>query len=923
MVGITDEPQRITIKTIKKSYVERHAMNLILKFGDTDQQPTEETPLSSLNKYKDNLVVVRAVEVSAASEHDLSAASLIQPSSSAPLGQEPFGHNTPATNGMKQINRHERAHQALNVMEESGDDPQAHIDDSGDAEELNDRKYQLPSPAVKKERSLSPKFEPAVSRQPSQASDSDMNDPQDSSGNVGKERHMSLQQLMKSPLPETLERGVQEAVQLLEKLKLALRKQSAEKNIADADNWTTSITNLQEQAVRTRTVVGVVGNTGAGKSSVINAMLDEERLVPTNCMRACTAVVTELSWNDDDDENKKYRAAIEFIKPEDWERELKVLFNDLLDQNGQVSRDCANPDSDAGVAYAKIKAVYPQMTKEDIARSSVAKLMKFPIVAEVLGTTIKIEKAEPEGFYRKLQTYVDSKEKIIKKDKGTGTGKDKEKKEPRKTEYWPLIKVVRIFVRSPALATGAVIVDLPGVQDSNAARAAVAAGYMKQCTGLWIVAPITRAVDDKSAKNLLGDTFKRQLKYDGTYSAVTFICSKTDDISITEATDSLGLEDRMSELFSQEDSIEQTIKELEKRLVALKDEKEVFSEMFDDQDELLAVWERLSNKLGDGEKVFRPLQKKRKSNLATDKPRKRRASSDDDFLADTDSDRSNLSGSDSEKEDETEDQEEERQPLTEEDIATEINQIRVFKKKARSSKAELEDKIRQVRKEITAAKFEHNEVQAKMNTICISGRNDYSRRAIQFDFAAGVEELDQENAIEEDEENFNPDDEKRDYEQVARDLPVFCVSSRAYQKLSGRLKKDSAVPGFTTLDQTEIPALQAHCKKLTEAGRSSSCRRFLNNLNQLLTSISLWASDDGSGATLTDQQKVREVLFLKKKLAELEKVSTDVSSLLSELVPGLSWIPGFYSIDGSKMACAFDLGRAVQIRTSTRMANDT
>lgn len=45
----------------------------------------------------------------------------------------------------------------------------------------------------------------------------------------------------------------------------------------------------------------------------------------------------------------------------------------------------------------------------------------------------------------------------------------------------------------------------------DAARAAVAEGYMKQCTGLWIVAPINRAVDDKAAKSLLGESFKVSL----------------------------------------------------------------------------------------------------------------------------------------------------------------------------------------------------------------------------------------------------------------------------------------------------------------------------------------------------------------------------------------------------------------------------
>jgi hypothetical protein len=96
---------------------------------------------------------------------------------------------------------------------------------------------------------------------------------------------------------------------------------------------------LLSHKVDTPTIIGVVGNTGAGKSSVINAMLEEERLVPTNCMRACTAVVSEISWNSSEDENSKYRADIEFIQAADWEKDLRISLTELIDGNGQVWND--------------------------------------------------------------------------------------------------------------------------------------------------------------------------------------------------------------------------------------------------------------------------------------------------------------------------------------------------------------------------------------------------------------------------------------------------------------------------------------------------------------------------------------------------------------------------------------------------------
>ncbi|KAK4507357.1 hypothetical protein PRZ48_001092 [Zasmidium cellare] len=686
-------------------------------------------------------------------------------------------------------------------------------------------------------------------------------------------RGQKLQQLGAETIPERLEAGVAAGLEVLASVQQKLQQLGEH---PDAINWNEQIEKVRKDASRTRTVVGVVGNTGAGKSSVINAMLEEERLVPTNCMRACTAVVTELSYNESTNPNMKYRAVIEFIQPEDWEKELHVLFKDMFEESGALSKDISNAESDAGIAYAKVRAVYHKHTREMLANTSVASLMNQKHVKNVLGRVRTIREGDPKQFYKHLQQYVDSKEKGTEKLDKNGNINHNAKRE---FELWPLIKVVKIYTKADALSTGACIVDLPGVHDSNAARAAVATSYLKECTGLWIVAPINRAVDDKAAKTLLGDTFKRQLKFDGSYSAISFICSKTDDISRMEASDSLNLGDELDDKLVE---VETRRKELNAELKDKKGKKSDYEETIDQVEEQLEEWEALSDQMGQGKTVYPPTQKKRKrrSSSTGANKRRRRARVDD-------SDDESNDGSPEAQDDETPD--ETQEPLTEQAIEDKLEELKQMKKDARREKNMLTTQIDELKELLEGNADEIDEINAQQNALCIAGRNKYSRGAIQQDFAAGIRELDQETAQDEDPDNFNPEEDIRDYDAVAKSLPVFCVSSRAFQKLQGRMKKDNDVPGFRNIDETEIPQLQAHCKKLTEKGRQATCRRFLNNLQSLLTSMGLWASDDGSGIKLTAAQRDVEKAFLQRELKKLEAaLEKTVNNTLEDAVASLN-----------------------------------
>lgn len=262
---------------------------------------------------------------------------------------------------------------------------------------------------------------------------------------------------------------------------------------------------------------------------------------------------------------------------------------------------------------------------------------------------------------------------------------------------------------------------------------------MKACTGLWITAAIQRAVDDRTAKKLLGDSFKRQLKYDGQYSAVTLICTKTDDLLESEVSRSLDLDSEVGEGRKQIDGLYRQRTKLKSEIGDLKDQKSAIDTTTDELDAKMDQWEELGKMCSKGKTVYRPAEiKKRKRESEPRRQQKRHAPSGFDSDSD-DNDDSNDIASDGEDNQEPPAQED-RRALKEDEIEQQLASFKVELKELRKSKKKIKSEIAELRKKVAEITSQANSLISQVKSICIKGRNEYSKRVIKDDFALGVKE---------------------------------------------------------------------------------------------------------------------------------------------------------------------------------------
>ncbi|KAI1792937.1 hypothetical protein LXA43DRAFT_1129135 [Ganoderma leucocontextum] len=559
------------------------------------------------------------------------------------------------------------------------------------------------------------------------------------------------------------------------------------------------IQSLRSKGRPAETIIAFCGETGAGKSSLINALLGEN-IVRTSGMAACTAVVTEIRYNP----KNTIEAEIEYLTPSEWKDEVEYLLKDLKDTpDGHVKRR-SDLVEEAAVAWEKIYAVYPSINEDMLSKLSAEQLLtQNSAVTLMLGNTarITVEESEPQRFTNELYRYLDPQD-----DPSTGS-------------YWPLIRKVNIRYRSQVMSSGAVLVDLPGTADSNAARCKVAEDYSRRASRFFVVSPITRAVSSKVARGLCGEAFRTQLKLDGKYSphAITFIATKCDELSAQEVEKEPALKpvlakcEELKKIKSEIKTFQRILKRPKERgQAAPQAERQAKPGAF--HIEIISPGSKRKAEVCDG--VLNGVGKKQRTSAALNS-------------ATLPTQGQGQVASDAE--------------LTDLDL------------KNGSDKAW----------DLHAIKESLERCKVKRNRLLAKYRSNWSKNVLQTDFKVGLDEFDEDTL--EGWTTADGDDRK---------LPVFTCSARDYMRIISKTPDDDSGPlCFSDEEDTEIPALSRWISYLTIPAREQASYDLFVQLKSLLTSVSEFV-EGTPGVTAED----RETLQTKWRSREMEPTSAFITA---------------------------------------------
>ncbi|KAM5308190.1 nuclear GTPase SLIP-GC isoform 1-T5 [Glossophaga mutica] len=261
--------------------------------------------------------------------------------------------------------------------------------------------------------------------------------------------------------------------------------------------------------------IGLFGSTGAGKSSLINAIIQQAMFLPVSGESICTSCVVQVSSGC----CEQYEAKIHLLSDQEWKEELKNLTK-LLHRTEELGREEADEwDRDDAVEEAiwKLRTLYGDGAE----RKSYEALLRAKPKGKIPTSRIITLKAEEAGELSvKLDPYIRTKRRDW----------DGESAE---THIWPLIKHVEVTLsKSELIPEGVVLVDIPGTGDFNSKRDEMWKKTIDKCSVIWVISDVERVSGGRAHEDLLNESLKACQR--GFCRDVALVVTKADKLHLPE-----------------------------------------------------------------------------------------------------------------------------------------------------------------------------------------------------------------------------------------------------------------------------------------------------------------------------------------------------------------------------------------------------
>ncbi|KAI2794480.1 hypothetical protein POX_a01079 [Penicillium oxalicum] len=280
---------------------------------------------------------------------------------------------------------------------------------------------------------------------------------------------------------------------------------------------------------RQERIVGLIGETGAGKSSVINSILGQRGLARSSgAGAACTNVPVEYRHLDDCHPHP-YTIEADFMS----EEELMELLEELLrsvrraylptDRSLIGEEDWEQYEAIGKRSYETLGAIFK--FREEVNLEYLVQPDKELEILEDLEQTARKFWSSQSGTQGSSKFSVAAKDLEQCKDELDRLASDSE--DERKPASWPFIKLIRVFLDLPILKKGLVLTDLPGLRDINHARVRATEKYLaRTCDEVFIVSGIARCVSNESIYDIIRKC--------GNGKHIRIVCTRADEISPEE-----------------------------------------------------------------------------------------------------------------------------------------------------------------------------------------------------------------------------------------------------------------------------------------------------------------------------------------------------------------------------------------------------